>query len=225
MLGRRCIQHLGRAANGRSDPCKGQRGITLIESLVAIVVMALGVLGVLGAQMRTLADTQTSVRRAQAVRLIEDLSERIRVNPNGLAQLASYVIDTPEPAAEPGAAELAALGTLQGSCTSGACSGAELARRDRALWLATVQQTLPQGHARVFLVASENNVADRRQLGVMISWRENESAAAAALQPPGSASGGASCPDARSCHVQYIQPGARCLPYGAAGTAQLICPD
>ena len=51
-----------------------QRGITLIESLAAIVVMALGVLGILGVQMRTLADSQTSVRRAQAVRLIEKLN-------------------------------------------------------------------------------------------------------------------------------------------------------
>ena len=42
-----------------------QRGITLLESLVAIVVMALGILGILGVQMRTLSDTQTGVRRAQ----------------------------------------------------------------------------------------------------------------------------------------------------------------
>ena len=90
-----------------------QQGITLVESLVAIVVMALGVLGILGVQMRTLADTQTSVRRAQAVRLIEDLSERIRANPGGLSQLASYVMDQPAPAAPPTAQDVAALQTLQ----------------------------------------------------------------------------------------------------------------
>lgn len=60
-----------------------QQGLTLLESLVAIVVLALGVLGMLGVQMRTLAETQTGVRRAQAVRLIEDLSERIKSNPRG----------------------------------------------------------------------------------------------------------------------------------------------
>lgn len=204
-----------------------QRGITLIESLVAIVVMALGVLGILGAQMRTLADTQTGVRRAQAVRLIEDLSERIRVNPTGLSQLASYVIDTAEPATPPGAQELAALRTLQASCTTSACTGAQLATRDRALWLATVQQTLPLGNARVFVVASENTSVDRRQLGVMISWRENEKTQAAGLAVPSSASGGVSCPTdpVRSCHVQFIQPGGRCLPFGATGSALVICPD
>lgn len=49
-----------------------------------MVVMALGLLGVVGVQMRTLADTQTGVRRAQAIRLIEDLSERAKVNPSAL---------------------------------------------------------------------------------------------------------------------------------------------
>ena len=68
-----------------------QRGITLIESLVAVAVMALGILGILGVQMRTLTDTQTAVRRAQAIRLIEDLGERMKVSPNALANLNGYV--------------------------------------------------------------------------------------------------------------------------------------
>lgn len=201
-----------------------QRGVTLVESLVAIVVMALGVLGILGAQMRTLGETQTSVRRAQAVRLIDDLSERIRANPNGLAQLANYAIDTSVVTTPPGAQDLAALQTLQNSCNASACSGAQLAARDRALWLATVRQTLPLGNARVFVVGDET-AANRRQLGVLISWRENENTAAAEVQLPASAAGGASCPANRNCHVQFIQPGARCLPYGAGGTAQVICAD
>lgn len=69
-----------------------QKGITLLESLVAIVVMALGLLGIVGIQMRTLADTQTGVRRAQAVKLIEDLSERVRANPNAIGNATSYAV-------------------------------------------------------------------------------------------------------------------------------------
>ena len=37
-------------------PSRKQRGITLLESMIAIVVAALGILGILGVQMRTLAD-------------------------------------------------------------------------------------------------------------------------------------------------------------------------
>jgi type IV pilus assembly protein PilV len=68
---------------------KKQLGITLLESLIAIVVAALGILGILGVQMRTLTDTQTSMR-TQAIRLIEDLSERMKVNPNALLSIGDY---------------------------------------------------------------------------------------------------------------------------------------
>ena len=49
---------------------KHQRGIALIEALIAILIIALGILGVMGVQMRTLSDTQTGVRPAQAIPLI-----------------------------------------------------------------------------------------------------------------------------------------------------------
>ena len=84
-----------------------QRGITLIESLVALVISVLGIIGILGMQMRTLVDSQTATRRAQAVRLIEDLSERMRVHPNARDGLMRYMPagttivsdfdDTPDP--------------------------------------------------------------------------------------------------------------------------------
>ncbi|WP_396022770.1 prepilin-type N-terminal cleavage/methylation domain-containing protein [Comamonas odontotermitis] len=40
-----------------------QHGVTLLESLIAIVLAALGVIGMIGIQLRTLADTQNTVRR------------------------------------------------------------------------------------------------------------------------------------------------------------------
>jgi len=61
---------------------KRQSGVSLIESLVATTILAIGSLGLLTVQIRTLAETQTSVHRAQAVRAIEDLAERIKANPD-----------------------------------------------------------------------------------------------------------------------------------------------
>lgn len=77
-----------------------QRGFTLIEALVALLVAALGVLGILGMQMRTLADTQTAVRRAQAIRLIEDLSERMRTVPSAYHDFRSAGLDSNSPLAD-----------------------------------------------------------------------------------------------------------------------------
>ena len=136
-----------------------QRGISLIESLVAIVVMALGILGVLGVQMRTLTDTQTTVYRAQAIRLIEDLSERMKTNPNALANINNYVSDFSD---EP----------TPGDCSDG-CSHSDQAAYDLALWKQAIKTQLPLGKASVFLAAGETDDINRRQLGVMLAWREN----------------------------------------------------
>lgn len=199
-----------------------QRGISLIESLVAIVVMALGILGILGVQMRTLTDTQTSVRRAQAIRLIEDLSERMKVNPNALNNLASYVSafdNTP---------------TL-GSCTNG-CSAAQQASHDLAVWKQTVASSLPLGQASIFLAPGETQDSNRRQLGVIISWRENERAgtktddldATKVRAADGTMAAGTdttnACPADRTCHLQYLPVSARCAPYDdGSGTKVLYC--
>ena len=99
----------------RLNAKKHQRGMTLIESVVAIVVAALGILGVVGTQVRTLADTQTTVRRAQAVRLIEELSERMQINPSAQDVMEAYktgFADVPEkPTVDSTGASRSALAT------------------------------------------------------------------------------------------------------------------
>lgn len=209
---------------------RAQRGITLLESMISIVIVALGILGILGVQLRTLAETQTSVRRAQAIRLIEDLSERIKANPNGLGPtvLANYA---------------QGFGPVAGNvpdCTIAPyCSAAELALYDVARWKQTLASTMPLGDASVFIVADEADaanpavVANRRQLGVMISWRENErvrtgdtaaetAAYKAMFAPDSTGSVAVACPADRICHLQYIQPTARCAAGGS--NAQGLCP-
>lgn len=200
-----------------------QQGISLIESLVAILVAALGILGILGVQMRTLSDTQTTVRRAQAIRLIEDLGERMKVNPNALMSLSTaYVAGFNDPDPAP---------TARCPANSGC---------DLASWRRTVSQTLPGGAASTFIAPAEAGVADdRRQLGVLISWRENEADNVSAYKDRvdatqvldndnvtlTSGTGAANaCPTGRTCHLQYIPVPARCTPDFRSGVTQLFCP-
>lgn len=210
----------------KSFTVRRQCGITLLESLVAMVVAALGILGILGVQMRTLTDTQTNVRRAQAIRLIEDLGERMKVNPNALADINAYTSgfrNEPTP----------------GSC-SGGCDHGQLAAYDLAVWKKTVKSTLPLGQASVFLAPGEGAGANanRRQLGVIISWRENEQGTGSAYKDNIDASKvraangtliagtdtANACPADRTCHLQYLPVAARCAPYFASVTIQYHCP-
>ena len=203
-----------------------QRGFSLIESMVALVVAALGILGILGVQMRTLSDTQTSVRRAQAIRLIEDFGERLKVHPNALMVLGSYQSGwTATPPTPPAGTNCAAL----------ACNTAQLAAYDVAEWKRTVQRSLPMGDANIFIPPGEGaTLNNRRQLGVMISWRENERTdldatdrqntdATQVRANDGTFSAGAgsaaSCPANRSCQLQYLPVAARCAPDLREGTA------
>lgn len=176
---------------------KRQRGVTLIESLVATTVLAIGILGLLTVQIRTLAETQTSVHRAQAVRAIEDLAERIKANPDGFGQLRAGAYASPWDGTSNAGSD---------GCDANPCSPAELARSDVAQWKKTIARTLPLGSANVFTDESVA-VADRRQLGVMVGWRANERTAIGAspfdLKVDAS---GVSCPSGLICHLVYVQP-------------------
>jgi type IV pilus assembly protein PilV len=195
-----------------------QRGLTLIESLVAIFVTALGILGILGVQMRTLADTSTTVRRAQAIRLIEDLGERMKANPNALAILGDYVVGwsatPPTPAAK--------------DCRSVACTPAELAAFDIVAWKTSVQDVLKGGDANVFVPDGENGAAEnRRQLGVMVRWPEKErydadAAYKATISASTDSGSAATCGAGFICHLQYIPVAARCAPYRASPTSPAL---
>jgi type IV pilus assembly protein PilV len=210
-------------------PASRQCGITLIESLVACVVLALGLLGILQVQMRTLADTQTAVRHAQAIRLIEDLDERMKVHPNALADLGAYATafaDMPAP----------------GDCQAMACTHAQLAAHDLGAWKQSVRNALPLGLASIFPAPGEDAAPQRRQLGVMIAWRENEQDIAdaadrkrhrnaidatqlRAVDGSFSAGGGSlACPQGYTCHLQYLMAAARCAPYLDTGTTRHFCP-
>lgn len=211
------------SAQTRAYRASGQHGITLIESLIAILVAALGILGIIGVQLRTLADTQTTVRREQAIRLIEDFSERMKISPNALVNMGSYTSGWSTSLPTPDA------GT---SCTTGTCTPAQLAAYDLAEWKQLVQASLPMGDANVFQATGETVAANRRQLGIMIRWRENEKNQDAdylsnlQISAAANGSGGTAvtCDTGYTCHLQYIPVSARCAPYNGTATTRYFCP-
>ena len=206
-----------------APPLRIQSGFSLLESLVAIVVMTLGILGILGVQMRTLTDTQAGVRRGQAIRLIEDLGERLESSPDVLNNLSAYNVALTD-----------ALPTdTSDCCTSTACNPADLAACDIRQWRLRVNGALPGAKMAVFTPQGGS-----RQLGVLIGWNENRynqngqsfsasdlSALTAPLAVSGTDASGAtiSCPSSFTCHLQYVQPTQRCTPGDSSGT--LYCPN
>jgi type IV pilus assembly protein PilV len=95
-----------------------QRGLTLIEVLVALVICAFGVLGLAGLQGRAQQAEMEGYQRAQAVVLLSDMVERININSSNAA---SYVTGTSTP-----------LGT--GDSQPASCTSLTGVARDKCDW-------------------------------------------------------------------------------------------
>ena len=65
---------------------KKHKGVGMIEVLVALTVLAIGVLGFTALQLRAVDATAEANNRIQAMNLARDLAERIRANQIGLSK-------------------------------------------------------------------------------------------------------------------------------------------
>lgn len=61
------------------------RGFSIVEVLVALVVLSVGMLGIAGLYVTTLRASGSALYRTQAVSLASDMADRIRANPLGRA--------------------------------------------------------------------------------------------------------------------------------------------
>lgn len=116
------------------------RGYSLLEVMVALVVLSIGMLGIAGLTISALKDTRGSFNRTKAVALAWDMAERIRGN---LTARDAYAV-----------AESAPAGTSKNCSASGstatpaACTVEDLAAHDIFEWktaLADKERGLPEG--------------------------------------------------------------------------------
>lgn len=108
-----------------------QSGLGLIEVLVAALVFALGLLGLLGAQISARQHGMEALQRSVATELARDLLERMRSNPR---QLEAYQLDNVAPASAASTPRACARSAAAAGGSAG-CSPAELAEHDLAEWL------------------------------------------------------------------------------------------
>jgi type IV pilus assembly protein PilV len=184
---------------GRRAARRAARGAALIEAIVALVVLGLGLLGLVGAQTRLLADGRANAQRATAIWLTDDLANRLTTNRDAAltGQYNRAWDDGAPPMPNPNCA------------AAPPCTPAQQAAIDLIEWLGIVQGALPGATTTVFRSAS-----DARQLGIAISWVPNESVASAddqkavrTLLNATVAANGATCPDNnRLCHLSYVAP-------------------
>ena len=115
------------------------RGFSLIEVLVALLILSFGVLGVAKMQLVGLRGTNDAYLQGQASLLVNSMAERIRANPYGLSEGAYLNL---------GYANLTCL-SEKASCSDdmdGAaidCTPAEMAQHDAVEWVCDVKTLIP----------------------------------------------------------------------------------
>lgn len=141
-----------------------QVGVTMLEVLVAIVVLSFGLLGMLGLIMNGLKMTSSSHYRTIAAQELAAMAEAISANPNLIAGYAP-------PGNTPNYTNC--LGTA-------GCTTVELPQTDYTLWRSNLARQLPGGSGVVCLdqTPSDGNSASPQCSGtgrptIKICWNEN----------------------------------------------------
>jgi type IV pilus assembly protein PilV len=146
---------------------KKNTGFTLIEVLIAMLVLAVGLLGLAGFQVFSLINNQSSYNRSQATQLAYDMADKIRANPAEANNLASSTY------------ALTSAAILQTSCNSSpGCTPALMAQNDRALWNANIISALGSFGAGSITVDPATKV-----FTITINWDDDRDGDADANDP------------------------------------------
>lgn len=126
------------------------QGFTLIEMMVALIVLSIGLLGLAGLQASTAKYRINTAVRSASTGLVFDMSERIRVN-----------ADAAGPSFLQGGSTAASLYTLSDTwsaqqsadlssvtnCETNPCNSTQRAAYDMSIWRQKVRAAMPQGGA------------------------------------------------------------------------------
>lgn len=134
---------------------KIQRGVTLIEAMIALLVISVGLLGIASLQITAMSQNASSLNHSQAVWFAYNMSDRIRANTP--AQFNNYNgIDT-------------STGYGQDCMTLLPCTDAQMLLADAADWQVMVQ-TLPAGRG---MITSTPDALLGTVLQVSVMWDDD----------------------------------------------------
>ena len=140
---------------------RNQRGFSMIEVLVTLLIIALALLGTAGLQAYSMRLNQGGQFRTQAVFLVADLTERMEANKNAVSKgaYALALSNAPNPLLTSCIDAVCTCDRLAG----GVCSA--LALYDLSVWQNTVAATLPQSSWSVVNVGGNPSTVT-----VTVSW-------------------------------------------------------
>lgn len=128
-----------------------QHGFSLIEVLIALIIMSVGMLGIASLYVQSMQAGRTSLFRHHAVTLAGDIADRIRAN-----RTAGAVYEDPDGA--------------NNNCVAAGvdCTPAQMAMHDILVWQQQADDTLPGGD----IVVLFNNGVTPPEYTIQVNWDE-----------------------------------------------------
>ncbi len=149
----------------RQTNIAGNKGFTLLEVMVEMVIFAVGMLGLAGIQALSLENTHSSYSRSQAILLAYEIVDRMKANPTA----GSAYVTTPN-------ANIAQPGTL---CDQVACNNLEMAAFDLWQWKDLLPKLLVSGKGQITKAAGSEDYT------VTVHWDEDRTGATGTNCPAG----------------------------------------
>lgn len=137
-----------------------QQGFSLVEILVALLVLSIGLLGLAALQTTSLQFNTGSYHRTQATFLAYDIIDRMRANIDAVANSDGAGYDQP----------ISTDVTMSTDCDSADCTSAQLAIYDVRKWYERAAVTLPGASASPPTIQVETG----NEVTVTIKWMEQD---------------------------------------------------
>jgi type IV pilus assembly protein PilV len=131
---------------------KSVSGFTLVEVLIALIILSVGMLGIAGLYVHSMQAGRTSLFRHHGVTLAGDVADRIRANPRAGA---AYT-----------------LAGADNNCVNGGvnCTPVQMAANDVFLWDQQASDTVPNGTVTVVFTAAVAPTPPMYQ--ITVGWDE-----------------------------------------------------
>jgi len=126
----------------RAPASRAARGVTLLEVLVAILVLSIGLLGVAGMQAASLRYAQGGWVRAGLASGVSSLAERVRANPAAAADAYRLADEYATQRSDIDSGKVQAVVTAN-NCLASTCTPAQLAAFDLATWRLALDTAMP----------------------------------------------------------------------------------
>ncbi|UTH76164.1 type IV pilus modification protein PilV [Chromobacterium sp. IIBBL 290-4] len=150
----------------RCDCGKGEKGFTMLEALIALLVLAMGVLAAVAVILNAERASSSSYLRQMANQYAYDMVDRMRANS---AEVSAGAYDM---------ASGAAASTFQSNCVSTVCTASGTAAFDKYQWLTDLQNNLPGGTGSIYQPASGTST----ERVVQVWWTDGTQASGSTQQ-------------------------------------------